>query len=171
MVLIESFCHGLDILEYLCGPIHSVMCEQTDITGHGYRSVALALRFASGAVGSMIGGYDSSFAYRDTHILELNGSEARVLVEDTFRTFSLQKGGEEARKVWEAGYLNDTGRSFFHTLDAHGCYLESVQAWRTATCARHLRQAGVGAGASGRRVLPDGSTRGSSRIGALAGLR
>ena len=46
--LIETQCHGFDQLEYLCGPIESVMAEMTDRTGGGYRTTALALRFASG---------------------------------------------------------------------------------------------------------------------------
>jgi myo-inositol 2-dehydrogenase / D-chiro-inositol 1-dehydrogenase len=60
--LIETQCHGFDQLEHLCGPIDSVMAEMTDQTGGGYRTMALALRFASGAVGSMTGTYDSSYA-------------------------------------------------------------------------------------------------------------
>ncbi len=51
--LIETQCHGFDQLEDLCGPIASVMAEMTDRTGGGYRTIALALRFANGAVGSM----------------------------------------------------------------------------------------------------------------------
>src|SRR5580692_2041866 len=63
--LIETQCHGFDQLEHLCGPIESVMAEMTDQTGGGYRTVALALRFVSGAVGSMVGTYDSSYAYQE----------------------------------------------------------------------------------------------------------
>ena len=72
--LIETQCHGFDQLEDLCGPIASVMAEMTDRTGGGYRTMALALRFVNGAVGSMTGTYDSSYAYQDTHRLEINGT-------------------------------------------------------------------------------------------------
>ena len=50
--LIETQCHGFDMLEFLCGPIESITAQMTDKTGGGFRTLALALRFASGAVGT-----------------------------------------------------------------------------------------------------------------------
>src|ERR1700751_4097158 len=76
--LIETQCHGFDQLEHLCGPIDSIMAEMTDQNGNGYRTMALALRFASGALGSMTGTYDSSYAYQGTHRLEVNGTKGRL---------------------------------------------------------------------------------------------
>lgn len=51
--LIETQCHGFDLLERLCGPIDAISAEMTDKTGKGYST--LALRFADGAVGSLVG--------------------------------------------------------------------------------------------------------------------
>src|ERR1700724_1444228 len=79
--------------EHLCGPIDSVMAEMTDQTGGGYRTMALALRFASGADGSMTGTYDSSYAYQDTHRLEINGTQGRLVVGDTVQRFCFQNAG------------------------------------------------------------------------------
>jgi myo-inositol 2-dehydrogenase / D-chiro-inositol 1-dehydrogenase len=117
--LIETQCHGFDQLEHLCGPIESVMAEMTDRTGGGYRTVALALRFASGAVGSMVGTYDSSYAYQDTHRLEINGTHGRLVVEDTVQRFCFQPAGNETAEVWQAGYFNDFDREFQRTFDLH----------------------------------------------------
>jgi myo-inositol 2-dehydrogenase / D-chiro-inositol 1-dehydrogenase len=117
--LIETQCHGFDQLEHLCGPIESVMAEMTDRTGGGYRTVALALRFASGAVGSMVGTYDSSYAYQDTHRLEINGTLGRLVVEDTVQRFCFQPAGNETAEVWQAGYFNDFDREFQRTFDLH----------------------------------------------------
>jgi myo-inositol 2-dehydrogenase / D-chiro-inositol 1-dehydrogenase len=117
--LIETQCHGFDQLEHLCGPIESVMAEMTDQTGGGYRTMALALRFASGAVGSMTGTYDSSYAYQDSHRLEINGTQGRLVVEDTVRRFCFQNAGEETAEVWQAGYFNDFDREFHRTFDVH----------------------------------------------------
>lgn len=65
--LIETQCHGFDMLEYLCGPIASISAEMTDAGGDdGPGTVVLALRFTSGAVGSMVGTYRSSYAYPET---------------------------------------------------------------------------------------------------------
>jgi myo-inositol 2-dehydrogenase/D-chiro-inositol 1-dehydrogenase len=117
--LIETQCHGFDQLEHLCGPIESVMAEMTDQTGGGYRTTALALRFASGAVGSMVGTYDSSYAYQDTHRLEINGTHGRLVIEDTVQRFCLQPAGDETAEVWQAGYFNDFDREFHRTFDVH----------------------------------------------------
>ena len=117
--LIESQCHGFDMLEFLCGPIESIMGEMTGKTGGGFRTFALSLKFASGSVGSMLGTYDSSYAYPGTHLLELNGTKGRVVVEDTVRRFSFQASGSETAEVWPAGYFNDRDRDFHHTFDRH----------------------------------------------------
>ena len=49
--LIETQCHGLDLLEHLCGPVESVMAQMSDATSHGYATLTVALQFACGAVG------------------------------------------------------------------------------------------------------------------------
>ena len=117
--LIETQCHGFDQLEHLCGPIQSVAAEMTNKTGGGYRTVTMALGFRSGAVGSMMGTYDSSYAYQDTHILEINGTKGRVLINDTVKRYSFQSVGDETAEVWQAGYFNDFDREFHRTFDVH----------------------------------------------------
>ena len=118
--LIETQCHGLDLLEHLCGPISSVMAQMTDSTHAGvYRTLALALRFTSGAVGTLLGSYDSSYAYPDTQVLEINGTKGRVLIEDTARRYTFNSAGSETAEVWQAGYFNDRDRDFHLTFDRH----------------------------------------------------
>jgi myo-inositol 2-dehydrogenase / D-chiro-inositol 1-dehydrogenase len=117
--LIETQCHGFDMLEYLCGPIASVAAEMTDFEHRGHSTVAIAIGFANGAVGSLVGSYDSSYAYPDSHRLEVNGSAGRILVHDTVRAFEFQASGSEVREVWQAGYFDDFGRMFSRTLDRH----------------------------------------------------
>ncbi|MEU8234447.1 Gfo/Idh/MocA family oxidoreductase [Actinoplanes sp. NPDC048967] len=117
--LIETQCHGLDLLEHLCGPIESVMAQMTDPSGHGWSTLVVAARFGNGAVGSLVGSYDSSYAYQDTHRLELNGTAGRILIDDTVRRYSFQRAADETAHVWQAGYFNDTDRSFHATFDRH----------------------------------------------------
>jgi myo-inositol 2-dehydrogenase/D-chiro-inositol 1-dehydrogenase len=117
--LIETQCHGFDLLEHLCGSIKSVMAEMTDKTGGGYRTISLALRFVSGAVGSLIGTYDSSYAYPDTQRVELDGTAGRVVMQDTVKRYSYHPLGNEMGEVWEAGYFNDVDREFHRTFDKH----------------------------------------------------
>ena len=117
--LIETQCHGFDMLEFLCGPIESVMAEMTDKTGHGFLTMALSLRFQNGSVGSLVGSYDSSYAYPATHRVEVNGVAGRVVVEDTVRHFSFHPTGQETGEVWQAGYFNDSDREFHRTFDTY----------------------------------------------------
>jgi predicted dehydrogenase len=123
--LVETQCHGFDMLEYLCGPIDSVMAQMTDATGKGWSTLSLALHFANGAVGSLVGSYDSSYAYPDTHRLEVNGTKGRLTVDDTVRRYSFQAAGSEVGEVWQAGYFNDIDREFKRTFDR---YLEALLA-------------------------------------------
>jgi predicted dehydrogenase len=117
--LIETQCHGFDMLEHLCGPIVSVMAQMTNKTHGSYTTVAIALEFADAAVGSLLGSYDSSYAYPLTQYLELNGTTGRALIEDTVKRLTIQHVGDETRQVWEAGYFNDIDREFHRTFDRH----------------------------------------------------
>jgi myo-inositol 2-dehydrogenase / D-chiro-inositol 1-dehydrogenase len=117
--LIETQCHGLDMLEHLCGPIDSVTAQMTDKTGRGYSTLVAALHFANGAVGSLVGSYDSSYAYPDTHLLELNGTRGRILIQDTVQRYSFTQAGSETSSLWQAGYFNDVDRQFHRTFDKH----------------------------------------------------
>ncbi len=122
--LVETQCHGFDMLEYLCGPISTIMAEMSDKTTPGsYGDMAISLRFENGAVGSLLGSYSSSYAYTDTHRVEVNGTQGRVLIEDTVRRYSFQAAGSETAEVWQSGYFNDRDREFQRTFDA---YMEAM---------------------------------------------
>jgi predicted dehydrogenase len=117
--LIETQCHAFDTIEHLCGPIASVMAQMTG-TPHGpYTTVAIALELANGGVGSLLGTYDSSYAYPLTHLLEINGRVGRLLVEDTVQRLTLSTVGDETSRVWQAGYFHDEAREFQRTFDRH----------------------------------------------------
>jgi predicted dehydrogenase len=113
------------MLEYLCGPITSVMAQMTDKTTAGhiggapYTTLAVALGFADGAVGTLLGTYDSSYAYPGTQLIEINGTAGRAVIEDTVRSLSLSTAGDETTRVWRAGYFNDEARTFAYTFDRH----------------------------------------------------
>lgn len=117
--LIETQCHGFDMLEHLSGPIVSVMAQMTNKTHGPYTSVAIALQFAGGGVGSLVGTYDSSYAYPLAQFIEVNGTAGRLLIEDTVKRLTISRSGDEKREVWEAGYFNDLDREFHRTFDRH----------------------------------------------------
>jgi len=117
--LIETQCHGFDMLEHLVGPIASVAAQMTDATYGDFSTVAIALEFENRAVGTMLGSYDSSYAYPDSQLVEINGTEGRLVIRDTVRELSIQKAGDETASVWRAGYFNDEAREFHGTFDRH----------------------------------------------------
>ena len=158
--LIETQCHGFDTLEHLCGPIESITAQMTDKTGRGYSTLVLALCFADGAVGGLIGSYDSSYAYGASHLLEINGTRGRVLIEDTVRRYTFQSVGDETAHVWQAGYFNDRDREFHRTFDRHvddllGAFLRGDEPPIHARCGRRaleLAYAAIEAFETGERV-------------------
>jgi predicted dehydrogenase len=118
--LFETQCHGFDMLEHLVGPIASVMAQMSNKTDSAaYNTMAIAVEFANRAVGSILGTYDSSYAYPDTQYIEVNGTKGRALIQDTVQKLTLSTIGSETHQVWQPGYFNDTARTFTHTLDRH----------------------------------------------------
>lgn len=117
--LIETQCHGFDMLEHLCGPIDEVSAHFYDRGTRGNTSMAISLTFRNGAVGSLVGSYDTSYAYPDTHLLEINGSAGRVVVHDTVKRFVQSAVGDELARTWEAGYFNDDDRRFYALFERH----------------------------------------------------
>jgi predicted dehydrogenase len=117
--LIETQCHGFDMLEHLVGAIDSVAAQMTDKTYGDWSTVALSLGFANRAVGTMLGSYDSSYAYPDSQLIEVNGTEGRLVIHDTVQGLSIQRAGDETAQTWQAGYFNDEARYFAGTFDRH----------------------------------------------------
>ncbi len=114
--LIETQCHMVfDMLEYLCGPIKSISAEMTEKKS----TMALSLLFTNGAVGSLVGSYDTSYAYPGTQRIEVSGSAGRVLIEDTVRRYTYNAAGNEMAESWQAGYFNDFDREFHRTFDLY----------------------------------------------------
>jgi myo-inositol 2-dehydrogenase / D-chiro-inositol 1-dehydrogenase len=159
--LIETQCHAFDMLEFLAGPIDSVMAQMTDKTHKGtFRTLALALHFANGAVGSLVGSYDSSYAYPDTHRVEINGTKGRIVIEDTVKRYTFNAAGSETAEVWQAGYFNDRDRDFYLTFDLHmDAVLEAFKAGkqppvhaRAGRRALQLAFAAIESSSSGKRI-------------------
>ncbi|HZZ72531.1 MAG TPA: Gfo/Idh/MocA family oxidoreductase [Pirellulales bacterium] len=118
--LIETQCHGIDALLNLCGPISHVSAEMTDKTNKGgFGTVALALRFENAAVGDLLGSYDTSYAYPDTHRCEVNGTRGRLVVEDTSRRLVFNRLDDPVSEVWQATFFDDEARDFSRSHDRH----------------------------------------------------
>jgi predicted dehydrogenase len=117
--LIETQCHGFDMLEHLVGPISTVSAHMTDKTYGAFSTIALALDFENRAVGTMLGSYDSSYAYPDTQRVEINGTEGRLVIHDTVRALTFSRAGDDVERRWHSGYFDDEARYFAGTFDRH----------------------------------------------------
>ncbi|MEP6482444.1 MAG: Gfo/Idh/MocA family oxidoreductase [Rhodoglobus sp.] len=159
--LIETQCHGFDMLEHLVGPISSVAAQMTDKTYGDWSTVAIALEFANRAVGTMLGSYDSSYAYPDSQLVEVNGTLGRLVIHDTVQGLTIHRAGDEMAQHWQAGYFNDEARYFAGTFDRHvELVLAALRAGepppvhaRAGRRALQLAYAAIESHDTGRRVL------------------
>ena len=77
------------------------------------------MKFKNNAVGSLLGSYDTSYAYPNTHYVEINGSKGRILIEDQVKKYTFNNKDSENAEVWQAGFFNDYEREFLRTFDEH----------------------------------------------------
>ena len=77
------------------------------------------MKFKNNAVGSLLGSYDTSYEYPNTHYVEINGSKGRILIEDQVKKYTFNKKNSETAEVWQAGFFNDYEREFLRTFDEH----------------------------------------------------
>ena len=118
--LIEAQCHGINMLETLCGKIESVAAQMTDIGGKdSFSTFALALKFTSGAVGTFLATMDANSSNRLCQLIEIGGTNGRILIEDNVRRYSFQRTDSDTEEVWQAGFFDDDGRSFNRSLDRY----------------------------------------------------
>ncbi len=62
-------------------------------------------------------------------MVEVNGRDGRLLIEDTVRRYTFNKAGDETARVWQAGYFNDREREFHRLFDRHAdAYLAAFRA-------------------------------------------
>ena len=117
--LIETKCHGFDMLEYLNGPIETLHSFITNKTNNGFSTFVVSMMFKNKSIGSLLGSYDTSYQYPNSHYVEINGSKGRILIEDQVKKFTFNKKNSETAEVWQAGFFNDYEREFLRTFDEH----------------------------------------------------
>lgn len=117
--LIETQCHGLDLIEFLCGSISTVFCEMTDITQKGHTTLAASLKLKNGAVGSIIGTYEAIETYHPSQFLEICGRLGRIQIEDFVGKYSIQKFGSETEEIWTPSMMNEDDRFVYSNFRRH----------------------------------------------------
>jgi predicted dehydrogenase len=118
--LIETQGHSFDLMRLFGGEIVEVFAFLTDPRAIGsFTSAAITARFENGAVGSLLGSWDSSYRHPAAQMMEVSGTEGRLQIEnvvDAARLFR-HKAGEYS--VWKPPLFDSERRDFWHTIDAH----------------------------------------------------
>lgn len=118
--LIEAQCHGLDMLEHLCGPIESVMAEMTDNGGRrSFSTFTLSLRMINGGIATFLATLDANEHNKLSQLIEIGGTDGRILIEDNVQSYTYQATESDMAEVWRAGFFEDDLRCFGKNLDRH----------------------------------------------------
>lgn len=119
-MLIETQGHSFDMLRHFGGEVDEVSAQLADPRGIGvYTSAAIGLRFTSGAVGSILGSWDSSYDHPQAQLFEFSGTDGRVVVENVVDAVRLYDHGDAAYTEWRPGLFDTEHRDFWRTIDTH----------------------------------------------------
>ena len=119
--LIETQCHGFDMLEHLCGPIavgERPHARPERTRGYTHDGRGADVRVGCGRLHSSGPTTRRTPTPRPT-TSRSTASLGRVQVVDTVKRFTHSTAGDETRQVWEAGYFNDRDRDFDHMFELH----------------------------------------------------
>jgi predicted dehydrogenase len=112
--------HTVNIMQYFCGPVASVVCFATKAPGRKIWSTAQFLvRFQNGAVGTLTGSYDIERGH-PMERCEVAGTGGRFVIDDMFREVTLYPAGSPEKTVYTnpifggMGDFNDTFRNRIH---------------------------------------------------------
>ena len=127
-MLIETQGHCFDMLRHFGGEVDEVSALLADPRGIGvYTSAAIGLRFRSGAVGSILGSWDSSYDHPQAQLFEFSGTEGRVVVENVVDAVRLYEHAVAAYSEWRPSLFDTGRRDFWHTIDAHlAAFVDSI---------------------------------------------
>jgi predicted dehydrogenase len=118
--LIETQGHSFDLMRAFAGEIEQVSAFLADPRSIGsYTSAAISMSFSSGAVGTLLGSWDSSYAHPGAQVFELCGLKGRVVVENVVDAVRLFDHDTEDYTEWRPGVFDTQKRDFWATIDAH----------------------------------------------------
>jgi predicted dehydrogenase len=118
--LIETQGHSFDLLRLFGGAVAEVSATLADPRGIGvYTSAAVSLSFAGGAVGTLLGSWDSSYDNPHAQVLEVAGTSGRVVVDNVVDSVRFYRAGASEYAEWRPNLFDSGARDFWATIDAH----------------------------------------------------
>jgi myo-inositol 2-dehydrogenase/D-chiro-inositol 1-dehydrogenase len=136
-LLLDAAIHTLDLLRFLMGEVTAVSVQKCALN-ETHSSYAIALKFESGAVGTLSVS-DQQLWRRNNERVEITGNGQFVLAENMVHLSHFRAAGEIS--AWEPGFSvpNDENSSFF--IGGYACELRAfAEAVREGT----PMQAGIG---------------------------
>jgi len=119
-MLIETQGHSFDLMRLFGGEIEHVSAEVADPRKIGiYTSAAVTVKYTGGAVGTLLGSWDSSFAHPGSQLLEISGTEGRVVVDNVVDSVRLCRHDSDTYEEWRPGIFDAGSHDFWRTIDAH----------------------------------------------------
>ncbi len=120
--------HTVDVMRYFCGDVEAVHCFALKAPGRSiWSTTQIAMRFTSGAVGSLTGSYDIERGH-PMERCELAGTKGRFILEDMWRELTLYPAGDMVKRVYTNPVFGGF-RDFEDTFrDRIGRFLEQVNA-------------------------------------------
>jgi predicted dehydrogenase len=127
--LIETQGHSFDLFRLFGGDIGDVCAFLSDPRDIGiYTSAAVSMRFVGGAVGTLLGSWDSSYNHPSAQILEVSGTEGRVVVDNIVDGVRLHKHGSDSYSEWKPPLFDTRSRDFWATISEHlSAFVRSIQ--------------------------------------------
>jgi predicted dehydrogenase len=118
--LIETQGHSFDLMRRFGGEIAAVHAFLADPRGIGVTtSAAVSVEFASGAVGTLLGSWDSAYDHPAAQLVEASGTGGRVIVENVVDAVRVFRHGEPAYREWRPNLFAADDRDFWRTIDRH----------------------------------------------------
>jgi myo-inositol 2-dehydrogenase / D-chiro-inositol 1-dehydrogenase len=127
-MLVETQGHSFDLLRLFGGEIEEVSAFLADPRDIGvFTSAAISLRYTSGAVGTLLGSWDSSYSHPRSVVFEMSGTEGRVEVENVVDSVRMFRRDRAEFTEWRPG-LFEGRRDFWRTIDVHlGAFIDAVR--------------------------------------------
>ena len=131
-MLIETQGHAFDTMRLFAGEVHEVSAFLADPRGIGiYTSAAIAVRFESGAVGTLLGSWDASYDQPQAVTLEVAGLDGRLQVDNLVDEVRLFRADHTGYEGWRPGIFRSDRRDFWRTIDHHvAAFVEAVREGR-----------------------------------------
>ena len=120
--------HHIDLLRWFCGEVTSVYTLQSRPDSEGkFLDTVLSFEFASGAIGSIVGGWREGQT-RTIEGLEVGGTLGAVSIEDVQKRVRLHSLSPDSVEEYQSDYFWGIQTEFYHSLDSHVLsFLERVQ--------------------------------------------